>query len=98
VIELANVVRACEPKLQRVCKVFRVSAYLMFVFAVPCQADYRQHPEAQKFVDEMVRKHNFTRSEMNGWLANAEKKQAILDAISRPAEQSKPWKDYRSLF
>ncbi len=63
-----------------------------------CMADYRQHPEAQKFVDEMVVKNGFTRTELQAWLAKAEKKQAILDAISRPAEQSKTWKEYRPLF
>jgi len=30
--------------------------------------------------------------------AEAERKQAILDAISRPAEKVKPWKDYRPIF
>ena len=30
--------------------------------------------------------------------AQVERKQAILDAISRPAEKAKPWKDYRPIF
>jgi membrane-bound lytic murein transglycosylase B len=64
----------------------------------PCMADYSQHPEAKKFVDEMVNKNGFSRAELMGWLARAEKKQAILDAISRPAEQSKTWKEYRPIF
>ena len=61
-------------------------------------ADYRQHPEAQKFIDDMVSKNGFKRPELEQWLAKAEKKQAILDAISRPAEQSKTWKEYRPIF
>ena len=64
----------------------------------PCMADYSRHPEAQKFIDEMVRKNGFTREELQSWLSKAEKKQAILDAISRPAEQSKTWKEYRPIF
>jgi membrane-bound lytic murein transglycosylase B len=63
-----------------------------------CMADYSRHPEAQKFIDEMVRKNGFTREELQAWLAKAEKKQGILDAISRPAEQSKTWKEYRPIF
>lgn len=66
--------------------------------SAPCFADYSQHPEAKKFIDEMVRKNGFSRAELVSWLAKAEKKQAILDAISRPAEQSKTWKEYRPIF
>jgi len=66
--------------------------------AVPTLADYSHHPEAKKFIDEMVNKHGFDRAELTGWLEKAEKKQAILDAISKPAEQSKTWKEYRPIF
>lgn len=61
-------------------------------------ADYREHPQAVSFVQDMVQKHGFTAAEVNGWLAQAEKKQPILDAIARPAEKSKTWKDYRPIF
>lgn len=72
-----------------------LSAALMIA---PCHADYRQHPEAKKFIEEMVHKHGFTRIELERSLAKAEKKQGILDAISRPAEKSKTWKEYRPIF
>ncbi len=75
-----------------------LSFFLAFCAAVPCLADYRKHPEAQKFMDDMVKKNGFTRAELLAWLGKAEKKQAILDAISRPAEQSKTWKEYRPIF
>lgn len=61
-------------------------------------ADYREHPQAVSFVQEMVQKHGFSAAEVNAWLTQAEKKQAILDAIARPAEKSKTWKDYRPIF
>lgn len=75
-----------------------LTALCALVSASTCMADYRQHPEAQKFIDEMVTKNGFKRAELEQWLAKAEKKQAILDAISRPAEQSKTWKEYRPIF
>ena len=77
-----------------------VMAALMLTLAgsSPCMADYSQHPEAKKFVEEMVAKNGFSREELLGYLQKAEKKQAILDAISRPAEQSKTWKEYRPIF
>lgn len=62
------------------------------------RADYSQHPLAAGFVSEMVREHGFTAAEINQWLAKAQKRQPILDAIARPAEKSKTWKEYRPIF
>jgi membrane-bound lytic murein transglycosylase B len=75
-----------------------VVSALLGCFSGASFADYRQHPEAQSFVQDMVQKHGFSVQEINAWLAKAEKKQAILDAIARPAEKSKTWKDYRPIF
>ncbi len=61
-------------------------------------ADYSQHPLAAEFVNEMVQQHGFTAAEINQWLSKAEKRQPILDAIARPAEKSKTWKEYRPIF
>jgi membrane-bound lytic murein transglycosylase B len=80
------------------CRFLTFGTLLALSGSAPCIADYRQHPEAQKFIDEMIQKNGFTRAELQSWLAKAEKKQAILDAISRPAEQSKTWKEYRPMF
>lgn len=66
--------------------------------APPAFADYSEHPLAKSFVDEMVQQHGFKRDEITQMLARAERQQSILDAIARPAEKAKPWKDYRKLF
>ncbi len=68
------------------------------ILSAPVLADYTQHDEAKKFMAEMVQKHQFTDVEMKKWFSSAEKKQSILDAISKPAEKAKPWKDYRPIF
>ena len=70
----------------------------MAASALLAQADYSTHPEAKTFIDDMVKRHGFDRAEITSWLGKAEKKQAILDAISKPAEQAKPWRDYRTIF
>lgn len=62
------------------------------------QADYTAHPEAKSFIADMVKKHNFTEAEVKRILAHAEKRQGILDAMSRPAEKTRTWKDYRPIF
>jgi membrane-bound lytic murein transglycosylase B len=61
-------------------------------------ADYSGHPDAAGFVDKLVKEHQFDRKNLEALLAKAEKKQAILDAIARPAEKTKPWFEYRKIF
>ncbi len=61
-------------------------------------ADYGQHAQTQDFIDEMVRDHGFEPEPLRQWLGQAEKKQNILDAIARPAERTKTWKEYRPIF
>ncbi|MET0357094.1 MAG: lytic murein transglycosylase B [Cellvibrio sp.] len=79
-------------------RVSSLSVVVLMAGSMACQADYSQHPEAKKFITEMVAKNGFSRAELTGWLEKAEKKQSIIDAISRPAEQSKTWKEYRPIF
>ncbi len=50
------------------------------------------------FIDEMTREHGFAPEQLRQVFDQAERKQAILDAISRPAERVKPWKEYRPIF
>lgn len=95
---VAKAKAGCLRLLRQWPKLLGSCALLALAGSSSCLADYSQHPEAKKFVDEMVSKNGFSRSEVMGWLAKAEKKQAILDAISRPAEQSKTWKEYRPIF
>ena len=61
------------------------------------------HPGQEAFVRELVaeagRDHpGLTRASIERTLANAKYQQSIIDAISRPAEKTKPWSDYRPIF
>lgn len=60
--------------------------------------DYERKVLIEDFVTEMVRDHDFSPSSLQAVLSKAEKKQSILDAISRPAERTLEWKDYRKIF
>nr|WP_255960151.1 lytic murein transglycosylase B [Stutzerimonas stutzeri] len=60
-------------------------------------ADY-QGEKVAEFVREMTEDYGFASEQVVELLAQAERKQAILDAISRPAERVKPWKEYRPIF
>lgn len=59
---------------------------------------YAEHPKAQLFIQEMVSEQGFELSQLQAWFAQAQRKQSILDAIARPAERVKSWKDYRKIF
>jgi membrane-bound lytic murein transglycosylase B len=55
-------------------------------------------PKVDDFIDEMVVKHGFDKAELVQIFDEVEVKNSILKAISRPAEKSKPWYDYRKIF
>jgi membrane-bound lytic murein transglycosylase B len=61
-------------------------------------AAYENQSQVDAFVAEMTREHGFAASELQTLFAGAERKRPILDAISRPAERVKPWKEYRPIF
>ena len=61
-------------------------------------ADYSDYDDVKALINEMVEEHQFKRDELQLWFESAEKKQTILDAIARPAEKSKAWKEYRKIF
>src|SRR5690554_1015972 len=60
--------------------------------------NYAQHPLTNPFIDEMVMEHGFVSDALHAAFADAKRRQPILDAISRPAERVKPWKEYRPIF
>jgi membrane-bound lytic murein transglycosylase B len=61
-------------------------------------SDYIGRDDVKLFVDEMVAEHQFSAVDLQLWLSQAEKKQNILDAISRPAEKTLTWARYRKIF
>ena len=67
--------------------------------ALSCAADnYAVNPAALAVVDELVAEEGFDREELLLVLSSAQRQESILKAISRPAEKSKPWYEYREIF
>ena len=61
------------------------------------------HPGEREFVRELITeakaaKLDVDRKDVEGVLAQAKYQQSIIDAMSRPAEKTKPWRDYRPIF
>lgn len=66
--------------------------------ATPTEAKgYLSHPEAKAFVQEMTQE-GFDPKAVEGVLAQAERQESILKAISRPAERRLTWGEYRNIF
>jgi membrane-bound lytic murein transglycosylase B len=60
--------------------------------------EYENRSDVITFAQEMHDRNNMNTADVIAILSHAEKKQKILDAIARPAEKAKPWKDYRKIF
>ena len=67
----------------------------LLLFTLPALA--AEHPGAEEFVQRAVAEHGLDGARVRALLEEAEYKQSIVDAISRPAE-GKPWHEYRPIF
>lgn len=74
---------------------------VILVFSIiltnPVQAAGLDQGAVNRFIDEMVREHNFARGDLEDLFQNVRKSQRVLDAIQRPAE-ALPWYKYREIF
>lgn len=59
--------------------------------------DYESSPAAAAVIDAAVAR-GVDRDWAEAVVGEAQKQQSILDAISRPAEKTKAWRDYRKIF
>lgn len=82
---------------------FRVFLAVAALSAVPAACAQDAQPTApsaaeQTFAAELARDYGLDGTAVLAILAKAEYQQSIIDAISRPAEAVKPWKEYRPIF
>jgi membrane-bound lytic murein transglycosylase B len=80
---------------------YRTLKLLFFLLAfasLPAHAINTDRPDVASFIDRMVSEHNYDRVTVEKFLKEAETKQSIIDAISRPAEGTKEWYEYRAIF
>lgn len=71
---------------------------MVFGSAAHAAGEYRDHPDMLTLIDEMVQEDRMDRRAMLKLLESAERKQAILDAIAKPAEKTLSWAEYRPRF
>jgi membrane-bound lytic murein transglycosylase B len=70
---------------------------LLMLAALAPPAIAETHPGQAQLVREVAKDTGKDPAALNALLDGAQRQQAILDAIERPAE-AKPWKDYRAIF
>jgi membrane-bound lytic murein transglycosylase B len=73
-----------------------VLALLGFSLSVSAVAE-APHPGAEEFVKRAVAEHGLDPDAVRAVLTDAAYQQAVIDAITRPAE-SRPWHEYRPIF
>jgi len=72
--------------------------FVLCIIATPGFALDVERSDVRQFIDAMVEKHGYDREELTAVLREAQSQEAILTAISRPAEKTLAWHEYRSIF
>ena len=77
----------------------RLSALLLAVSTAAASANPSPDPALrQVFLDHASSEYGLPADEVEAWLAKSDYRQSIVNAMSRPAEKVKPWRDYRPIF
>jgi len=58
---------------------------------------YAKRSDVAEFAHEAAKRTGVSVKQISQWLGDAQYKQSIIDAITRPAE-AKPWPEYRAIF
>ena len=74
------------------------TAALLLALAFPSFALDTGRDDVTAFVDELVTEYQFDRTWLVSTLGDGKTKQKILDAMSRPAEKTLAWHEYRKIF
>ena len=76
---------------------FKFITLLIFASSAVWSHDIHR-PNIQAFIENMTTKHNYDKKELSNILLNSISKEKILNAISRPAEKTLTWNEYRNIF
>lgn len=60
--------------------------------------NYLDLAEVRSFIDDFSKRHQYPKSSLTALIGNVKKQVRVLDAIQRPAEKKKNWREYREIF
>lgn len=95
-IEISERARSVDLSMLRIAKVAGALCGLLMSSQV-IAGGYADHQLASEFVAKLE-KEGFNRAELLHILSQAERKDSILEAMSRPAERRLTWGEYRDIF
>jgi len=61
-------------------------------------ASYGERREVQAFIQDMVQRHGFIEAELTYLFSRVRRTDQVLEAIERPAERTRTWREYRAPF
>lgn len=76
----------------------RAGALLLALACCPLAQAYDSNAAMESFIAARVRDDGMDEAWLRALFAGAQRQQAILDAIARPAERTRPWHEYRAIF
>jgi membrane-bound lytic murein transglycosylase B len=79
-------------------KLYACAATLLAALPTASLALDEQRAEVQSFIQEMAARHGFAPDELGRVFVRVEARPSIIEAMSRPAEKTRPWHEYRALF
>jgi membrane-bound lytic murein transglycosylase B len=74
------------------------AAALLVMLPAASHALDERRGDVQEFIGRMSDRHGFPAQDLGRLFAQVESRPSIVEAISRPAERTKPWHEYRALF
>ena len=87
-----------EPSELRMDLRFLITFFLLILVTPTANAVDIKRDNVAAFIDRMVEAHDYDRDVLAAILSDAKTQQKILDAISKPAEKSLEWHEYRAIF
>jgi len=77
---------------------FAAGIAFFLLFVSPSYAVDLDRPDVAAFIKTMVKQHDYDRQALRDILSQAEMKRSIIDQISKPAEKTLTWAQYRPIF
>ena len=77
---------------------YQLSLLILMIFSFNSDADYSNHNESQKVIDELVNDHGFEESYVIEVLKYAKRRDEMLKSVAKPAEKTKTWDNYKAIF
>ena len=80
-----------------------IRSFLAASLAVPALAftqppAYSERREVQTFIQDMVQRHGFIETELTYLFSRVRRADQVIEAIERPAEKTRTWREYRAPF